>query len=218
MGRKALELAGQRFGRLLVIDRHPNSSSCGHTRWNCRCDCGQQLVVAGNNLKSGNSNSCGCLQREMAKTSNTTHGLGHVDEYSVWSGMIQRCTNPNSEAYDNYAGRGIFVCDRWMSFENFYADMGPRPSPMHSLDRIINDQGYNPENCRWATRVVQNNNTRSNRLIEYKGQMYTLSQLSQLPQVLANGISYNTLLNRLTAQGMDVETAITQPVRRKRND
>lgn len=143
---------------------------------------------------------------------------GSVDEYSVWSGMIQRCTNPNSEAYDNYAGRGIFVCDRWMSFENFYADMGPRPSPMHSLDRIINDQGYNPENCRWATRVVQNNNTRSNRLIEYKGQMYTLSQLSQLPQVLANGISYNTLLNRLTAQGMDVETAITQPVRRKRND
>jgi transposase len=102
-----------------------------------------------------------------------------TSEYEIWHGMKQRCGNPNSRGYPKYGGRGIMVCDRWQQFDNFIADMGPRPSPDHTIDRIDNDGPYSPENCRWATWVEQNRNTRSNRIVIYDGQEMCVTEVAE---------------------------------------
>jgi len=150
--------------------------------------------------KTDPSRSCGCLARQAAKT----HGMVRAPEYGVWRNMYQRCTNPNNPQYHNYGGRGIKVCQRWReSFENFYADMGPRPSSQHSIDRINTNGDYTPSNCRWATPVQQSNNKNDNRLITYRGQTRTLSEWARL-----TGISKSSLSWRLN-NGWTVEDALT---------
>ncbi len=121
--------------------------------------------------------------------------------------MIRRCTRPNSRAYANYGGRGIRVCDRWLTFENFIADMVQRPVG-HSLDRIDNDGPYSPENCRWATDIEQHRNRRDNRLETFRGQTKTLAEWAE-----EFGIRYATLHSRITKQGWSFERALTEPVR-----
>jgi len=164
-GRPMKKLGGAVFGRLLVANsfrRGPNR----HIVWLCTCVCGGQNWVSANALSSGRTRSCGCLYLESIIRNghaSVTHGMGRTPEYWAWLHMRYRCCNPDCEAYEDYGARGIKVCARWLeSFENFFADMGLKPSGDLSLDRIDNDGGYEPANCRWATAVEQNNNTRRN--------------------------------------------------------
>ncbi len=133
-------------------------------------------------MRAGNTNSCGCLRREAGVAhgkSTKRHGEGsngkETPEYRAWAQLRNRCTNPNHEAYKHYGARGITVCERWASYENFLADMGRRPSEFHSIDRRDNSKGYSPDNCRWATYEEQNNNTRFNRQITIRGVTKTLA-------------------------------------------
>lgn len=135
-----------------------------------------------------------------------THGLSKTTEYRTWNAMLQRCQNPKNTAFNRYGGRGIIVCDRWQLFENFYADMGPRPSPKHSIDRINNDGDYEPDNCRWATPHEQARNKRGNYLVEWRGEIKCLTEWSEVV-----GLTCDTIKRRLDS-GWSVERVMTTKV------
>lgn len=165
MARVTLIDRGERFGRLSVIGRGTNSAT-GKARYSCVCDCGNVTLVLVSNLLRGRTKSCGCIRIEMAiKTghNNKTHGYRWTITYSSWKSVIERCKKGHKSS-KFYFDRGIKVCDAWLKFENFLADMGERPSKNHQLDRIDNDQSYHPLNCRWSTVKEQQRNRRSNRV------------------------------------------------------
>jgi len=200
-----IDLAGQRFGRWLVISRAAYRR--GRAFWLCRCDCGTVREVNARNMMIGESRSCGCAVYEEFKARQTKHGQARTRDYGRWASMIDRCHNPRNKYYASYGGRGITVCDRWReSFVNFIEDMGPRPSDRHSLDRTDNDGPYSPENCRWATKVQQSNNRRSNRMLTYNGQALTLTQWAKIV-----GISEGTIDSRIR-RGYKHEQALTEQV------
>lgn len=167
-------LAGKVFGALSVVSESDRSSS-NLRRWNCMCECGNYVVVDHRALKSGNTRSCGCMKRAKLRSEKTTHGLSKTRAYKIWSGMKSRCLIPTATGYANYGAAGITVCERWMQFENFIADMGEPPNGA-SIDRIDSSVGYEPGNCRWATRQKQNENRRSVRWIEFGGLRMNVTQ------------------------------------------
>jgi hypothetical protein len=207
-----VNLIGLRFGKLEVIafvEMRGNYRSY----WKCQCDCGERTVVRCDSLRSGQSRSCGCLQKAQVAERSFKHGAARngqeAPEYKVWAGMISRCTNPNAHAFMEYGGRGIAVCDRWLhSFEAFLADMGQRP-PRTTLDRIDNDRGYEPGNCRWATPEEQQSNRRNNRVLTLNGVTRSLAEWSRV-----TGIGEMALWCRLK-RGWNEEMVLTTPLHKR---
>lgn len=193
MSRPSHNLAGQAFGRLMAIERLPGG---GKARWRCKCECGNAHTVQARLLQKGEVRSCGCL----GQTKNgpvPTHGDAQrgakTKEFRAWAAFRDRCRNPKNKAFHHYGGRGITVCERWADcFEAFLADMGRAPSPKHSIDRIDNDKGYEPGNCRWATDAQQANNRRNT--VRYNG-----VPLKTLCDEV--GFSYDAALKRLRRHG-----------------
>ena len=191
-----------RFGRWTILGR-------AGRRCLCRCDCGAERHVLYHNLLSGASRSCGCLHRENVIARNTTHGLSDVEEYSIWQDMVRRCHRARGSDKRDYADRGIAVCGRWRrSFADFYADMGPRPSPQHSIERKDNDGNYEPGNCCWATDFIQKRNRSNNVWIEAFGQRMVLADWSR-----QSGLSRRAIKYRLDA-GFSHEDSV-MPVDRR---
>lgn len=181
-------------------------------RVECRCDCGAVKFVRLKQLQDGVVKSCGCLLKEKAAQRcidrETTHGMSKVPEYNVWNAMRERCTNPKLRSFKDYGARGITVCERWSSFENFYADMGPRPVPGMSLERMNNDGNYEPGNVRWATATEQARNRRSSVLVTFNGRTATIAEWAD-----RTGLSQLRISERLRA-GWSPERALTEPKRR----
>jgi len=166
---------GATSGRLTVIKTLPAVNRKG--RLLCSCACGAEKVIRKDHFKSAATTSCGCVQKERASQSNSTHGMSASQEFTIWASMIQRCTNPLNKAFKNYGGRGIAVCDRWLShFEDFLNDMGRRPGPNYSIERMDNDRGYEPSNCVWATPSQQARNRRDGSL---RGEQAKHSKLTE---------------------------------------
>jgi len=208
---KPVDITNQRFGRLEAICR-AGSDAKQKSLWICRCDCGGEIVARANNLRSGNTTSCGCYGREIASRSRRTHGASGTAEYMIWCRMIARCTNPQCSDYPTYGGRGITLCQLWRnSFESFLADMGQRPSPRHVIDRIDNDKGYEPGNCRWATPTVSSRNRRGRVLLTAFGETKCVSAWIDDPRCQ---VGYSVLVQRVTTMGWDHTRSITTPSRR----
>ena len=192
------DLTGKTFGRLTVIG-YVGRNQFDHFLWLCRCECGGEKVATTSSLNNGRTVACGCYNASK------THGMSNTPEYKAWRQMINRCTKPHNHAYPQYGGRGIKICSRWLeSFENFYADMGPRPNDKHSLDRINNDGNYEPHNCRWAVSFDQMNNRRNCHYLTFNGQTLTIKQWA-----MKMGIGDTTIHQRLKL-GWSVERALTE--------
>jgi hypothetical protein len=196
----ALDLAGQRFGRLLALERSPSAD--GRSMWLCRCDCGQQKVVRGTHLARGLIRSCNCLNTDLKKARQTKHGdtpwqQPRAAEYRIWRHIKSRCLNPNVPHYDRYGGAGITICAAWRDdYAAFLRDMGRRPSAKHSIDRIDNARGYEPGNCRWATPEQQSRNRRCVKLNEAKAtdiRAAVAAGASRKSQQLAHNVSKGTI-------------------------
>ena len=206
---KIIDLVGQKFGKLSVISLSSNNHYNYVSRsavWLCKCDCGNLTNVIGNSLREGVTRSCGCLNKELK----TTHGMKNTPEYQAWQGLKQRCGNSNDPSYNRYGGRGINVCERWLnSFENFYTDMGPKPSPDHSIDRYPNNNGnYEPGNCKWSTDTEQQNNRRDNIICIYEGKEHNATLLAR-----EYNVSPKIFISRINS-GWSVEDALKIPNRK----
>lgn len=206
------DFVGQHFGRLLVKAKHPEKKQ-QHVQWVCFCDperggCGKTAIVTTGNLRRG-TQSCGCLIREAIRKAKVTHGLTKTTEYRIWRGIVQRCCNPNHDHYDKYGGRGITICNEWRdNFMEFLADMGPRPSADHTIDRKDNDKGYYKDNCRWATLIEQNNNKTNNCRYLFDGEIKTLTEWCRELDV-----SYVKMKHLLVKKKMNFEDALDMVIR-----
>lgn len=201
-----LDLTGKRFTRIIVLGFAGRRNSEAY--WNCRCDCGKEWSVAGSCLKKKNTMSCGCLNRELTIKRTTRHGyarvLNHHPIYRTWNKMTQRCSNPKDGAYPNYGGRGIKVCKRWLTFENFLDDMKPSWKEGLTIERVDSNKGYHKSNCRWATRKEQQRNRRNTRFITFKGQTKALTEWAEI-----YGINRTKLRWRFVVMKWPIEKALT---------
>lgn len=190
--RDMYNISGQKFGRLTVLS-FDHVGSYGHSYWLCECDCGNTTVVERSNLLNGGTVSCGCYGREQSRMGSVTHGLSNTRLYKIWMDMKGRCNNTHDHAYDRYGGRHITVCEEWDDFENFYKWAATNGyAPELTIDRIDNDDGYYPDNCRWVDDTNQANNRRSNTRITYNNETHTIAEWARIFNVI-----YNSLLGRI---------------------
>jgi hypothetical protein len=202
---KLIDLTGRKFERLTVLS-YAGKSANKHSQWLCRCDCGKERTVLALNLKRGFTKSCGCFHSDNMRRKKTTHNDSYSPEHRAWSKAKSRCFNPKDKAFCNYGGRGITMCDRWKnSYENFIADMGRRLDGF-SLDRIDVNGNYEPSNCRWADKITQANNTRTNRFLTHKGKTQTASEWAR-----EIGVK-RTIIHGRIFHGWSVERMLEQPV------
>ena len=200
---RIIDLVGQRFTRLVVTGRAPNKSEKDtNARWHCTCDCGKAVIAYGQDLRREKFKSCGCLNAERIYK----HGDSRSKEYRTWITMRQRCENPNAEGYEKYGAKGIKVCERWASYENFKSDMGECPTPRHTIDRIDGDKGYEPENCRWATYAEQNRNLSNNVVVDINGVKNIMADWCVIYKIR------RTTVETRIKNGWDVIKAIKTPV------
>lgn len=198
-----VNLTGNVYGMRKVLSFAGRNAS-STALWLCRCQCGSECVVQQGNLLREGANGCSC-QRGLR------HGMCGTQTYNTWSGMLDRCYNPNHAGFSRYGGAGVTVCPEWRTFTGFLADMGECPSPQHSIDRFPDQKGnYEKSNCRWATDKEQANNKANNRLLEYKGVSRTMAEWADCPECC---VSYTTLRKRL-GMGWTVEQAMETPARK----
>lgn len=200
---------GEKFNRLTVVGDAPYRDGNKNRRIYAQCDCGLVRDYVLSEVRLGKTKSCGCykIDNPGSRTHGHTSGRKFSPEYYSWSSMLSRCNNPKFIHYPDYGGRGITVCERWHSFENFLSDMGPRPDGT-SLERRQVNEGYSPNNCEWATRKRQSNNTRGNTFLEYDGKRQTIAEWAE-----ETGISYNTIIARIHRLKWSAEKALTTPPR-----
>lgn len=197
------------FGRLTVISRvddHITPSGYHRIMWLCHCECGNDTIVASQELRNGDTKSCGCYERECKTKRATTHGLSKTRLHSVWKGMLARCYNKNHKNYNDYGGRGISVCNEWQTdFKSFYdwAVLSDYNDKL-TLERKNVNESYCPDNCCWVDRVAQANNRRNNIIISYNGEAHNLKWWSDY-----TGIYYGTLYNRIK-NGWDISKALNK--------
>lgn len=202
--KKSKDITGHRNGMLVAVSFAYKKNNRQY--WKFKCDCGNYKIIERQNATNGNTKSCGCSTVKFRTQSKRFHGKSKSLIYKTWNGIMQRCTNKNHVAYKYYGGCGIRVCDRWKSFENFYADMGDKPDGMDSIDRINTNGDYEPSNCEWSTNIKQGRNTKRNRVIEYKGDRMCISEIAE-----KYNINQKTIISRLNA-GISVEDAIETPI------
>lgn len=210
---KFIDLTEKKFGKLIIIKR-TNNDKFQNTRWLYKCDCGKMGIVLGDSLKSGRTQSCGCLRKNITQRmglNNIQHGYTKnkksLQIYVSWRNMKVRCTNPNNKSYHNYGDRGIKVCKLWLKFENFNEDMGKSWKSGLQIERINNNKGYYKENCMWTTRRRQARNRRNNHLITALGKTQTIAEFADKAK-----ISYGVLFDRINKLGWSTEKALTTPV------
>lgn len=199
-----ISLVGQRFNNLTVIEQAPKKGK--RIMWRCRCDCGGEITTRCDSLKTGHTVSCGCVGKSKLDLGREKHGRYKTRAYSTWQSMKSRCLNERDDSYHDYGGRGITVCNEWMNFENFYADMGD-PGDGETIDRMDNNEGYCKSNCRWASSHQQSRNKRSNIVIKWQGQEKILSDWAE-----HLSINVATLYARIVRYGWSVERAFTRPI------
>lgn len=208
---KVIDLTGQKFNRLLVIE--PARTKSGKFAWKCKCDCGNYTITQGTELKNGRTKSCGCYAKDFARTKFTKHGLSNNKLRFVFNSMHARCENPNNNQYHNYGNRGVVVCNEWKApdgFINFYNwAMSNGYAEGLQIDRIDNDGNYCPQNCRWVTPHENSLNKRVSLKTEYKGQVKTLMEFAE-----EFNIPYKTLFCRIKYLGWDIEKSLKQPIRK----
>jgi hypothetical protein len=178
---RLVNLIGKRFSFWLVVE-YKGTRRKTHI-WLCKCDCGKEKLVENQSLRRGDSKSCGCNIAYFNRKNKTTHGMRYTTEYRTWTALKQRCLSPKNLNYDNYGGRGIAVCERWLKFENFFEDMGNKPSPKHSIDRIDNNGNYEPSNCKWSTPKEQCRNRKNSIFVVYNEESICLATLAELLKI-----------------------------------
>lgn len=200
------DISGERFGRLTAVE-HVGTNSSGGALWLCRCDCGSETIVAGKSLRSGNTKSCGCLNRDASTERivklNTTHGKSSTRLFKRWCSMLTRCYNQKATNYKDYGGRGIKVCDEWHNFPTFEEwALSNGYAPNKSIDRIDLNKGYEPGNCRFTTAAMQAENRRTTRMLEFDGETHSLAAWARKygkdPTNL-QGLSKEAAIKKLTA-------------------
>ena len=207
----AKNLVGDRFGRVVVLER---AGADKHNRalWLCQCDCGNTCIVATNRLTNGTTKSCGCYAKELFQENSKkpVHGMYKSRPFSIWHSMKQRCLNPNCEQFEYYGGKGVKVCEKWMTFTGFWEDMKNGYSDELTLDRIDGNGNYERSNCRWATRQEQSENKSSNVCLTIDGITAVFKRHCE-----RYGINYSTAYNRVYKHGYSYEDAIKIPTKSK---